>query len=265
VITTAPNEMFRRETDRFVQRTVGKTPLDVGADRIARTAHAALGMLDKLRRETRKEIPLAWNPELVSEIEAIEVYPAATLSAHGFRSTGYKKPESRAAREEIMSQLTHVLTPPADKSKMLNSADALDAVVCLLAAKDFLDGSAMAPEDLDLAHREGWIWVARPKERRLANPPVSVSRELVGPSTQSIRTEVTSPASDSTVVDDVNGLLWSDVNGRRVRCPACRAKVFESWPSGWDRHAEVSCAGIHGASAEERKAEFRSRFRHLFR
>ncbi|PWH13747.1 MAG: hypothetical protein DDG60_09800 [Anaerolineae bacterium] len=34
--------LFRRETDRVVKRLVGRQPLDVGADRIARTAHAAL-------------------------------------------------------------------------------------------------------------------------------------------------------------------------------------------------------------------------------
>ena len=35
------DELFRRQTDRFVADTLGKQPLEVGADRIARTAHAA--------------------------------------------------------------------------------------------------------------------------------------------------------------------------------------------------------------------------------
>ncbi len=35
------NEMFRGATDRTVQKELGITPLDVGADRIARTARAA--------------------------------------------------------------------------------------------------------------------------------------------------------------------------------------------------------------------------------
>lgn len=39
------------------------------------------------------------------------------------------------ARAEIVRQLAGVLTLPADTSKMLRSGDALDAVVCLLAAK----------------------------------------------------------------------------------------------------------------------------------
>ena len=47
-----PNQFFRRETDRFVQRTLGKVPLDVGADRIARTALSALQLLGKLSEKS---------------------------------------------------------------------------------------------------------------------------------------------------------------------------------------------------------------------
>ena len=43
-----------------------------------------------------------------------------------------------------------------------SNADALDAVVCLLAAMDFLGGYALPPDDRDRAEREGWIWV-RPR------------------------------------------------------------------------------------------------------
>lgn len=47
-----PNLFFRRETDRFVQRNFGKTPFDVGADRIARTALFALELLDAITKRT---------------------------------------------------------------------------------------------------------------------------------------------------------------------------------------------------------------------
>jgi hypothetical protein len=40
-IETPANAMFRRITDVFIQTRLGKRPLDVGADRIARTAYAA--------------------------------------------------------------------------------------------------------------------------------------------------------------------------------------------------------------------------------
>lgn len=41
-ISEAPDRLFRRLTDRVVHDRVGKLPLEVGADRIARTAVAAL-------------------------------------------------------------------------------------------------------------------------------------------------------------------------------------------------------------------------------
>jgi hypothetical protein len=43
--------LFRRETDRFVYRLLGQTPLEVGADKIARTALAALSFLGDLRTQ----------------------------------------------------------------------------------------------------------------------------------------------------------------------------------------------------------------------
>jgi hypothetical protein len=97
-IDTAPNDMFRRATDRFIQEKVGKTPLDVGADRIARTAHAALRILGELRRDLNVSIPLAWDSESMAPVAAIEVYPAATLLGHGLQASGYKQARSRSAR-----------------------------------------------------------------------------------------------------------------------------------------------------------------------
>jgi hypothetical protein len=43
------------------------------------------------------------------------------------------------------------------------SPDVRDAVVCTLAGADFLAGRVMAPDDLALARREGWIWVRQPE------------------------------------------------------------------------------------------------------
>ena len=68
------NRMFRRSTDLFVKDELGKTPLDVGADRIARTAHAALILLERLRVQLGSPIPLAWDRTKVSGHAVIEVY-----------------------------------------------------------------------------------------------------------------------------------------------------------------------------------------------
>jgi predicted nuclease with RNAse H fold len=158
-IPTPPNELFRRLTDHFIHRELGKTPLDVGADRIARTAHAALALLRELRQGLEAQIPLAWSPTITG-IQAIEVYPAATLVAHGIPSTGYKAIGQGAKRREILAALGRRIRIGRHAGLLEQHPDALDAVVCLVAAQDFLVGHAMRPIDLPVAAREGWIWAA---------------------------------------------------------------------------------------------------------
>jgi len=157
------HDMFRRETDRFIRRKTGKTPLEVGADRIARTAHAALRLLRDIKSELRlPDLPLAWEPPPSSRLSTIEVYPAATLIAHGFASGKYKKPEQSNMRKQIIKSLDSVAKFKEDVAvAMLANADVLDAVVCLVAAHDFLHGDAMKPENRRLAELEGWIWTRK--------------------------------------------------------------------------------------------------------
>jgi hypothetical protein len=162
-IDVPPNALFRRETDRFVCRELGKMPLDVGADRIARTAHAALRVLENLRKSLDAPIPLAWSGDAMSGPAAIEVYPAATLIAHSLSCTGYKKAKEVEARRSLVACLRNVMALPTNLAVCDDSADALDAIVCILAAADFVNGRAMPPEDRQLAEREGWIWVASKK------------------------------------------------------------------------------------------------------
>lgn len=155
--------LFRRNTDRLIHERIGRRPLDVGADRIARTAHAALRMLDGLRRRIGP-VPLAWEPPR-DGVSAIEVYPKATLTAHGIDSRGYKDVrEGWAHRERILSDLDERLDLVADRELPLANPDVLDAVVCVLAAQDFLLGEATAPPSgaRRLAEREGWIWLRGP-------------------------------------------------------------------------------------------------------
>jgi predicted RNase H-like nuclease len=162
-IVTEPNSFFRRETDRVICRHLGKTPLDVGADRIARTAHSALMLLQQVREGSGLEIPLVWGVEAAaSRVSAIEVYPAGTLLAHGMPATGYKKADQRSVREIICDHLSQMIAGPMDVAALLNDADVLDAVVCLIAASDFLKGCCILPVDLVAAKREGWIWVRQP-------------------------------------------------------------------------------------------------------
>jgi len=161
-IDEEPNALFRRMTDRVVKERVGKQSLDVGADRIARTAHAALRFLEELRRLAKLPVPLAWSGKLVARLSAIEVYPAATLKAHGLPSSGYKGTEDAAGtRETIVSGLRRKIDLQSLAPGLMENADVLDAAVCILAALDFLEGDVIAPDDPALAGKEGWIWVRR--------------------------------------------------------------------------------------------------------
>lgn len=121
------NRLFRRHTDDAIQQRFGKRPLEVGANFISRTAVAALA--------------------------AIEVYPAATRLAHG-----------SAGRGGSIEGLEHRLDCSALNGELPRSADAIDALLCLVAAADFLEGLACPPEDLALAMTEGWIWTAESTE-----------------------------------------------------------------------------------------------------
>lgn len=161
-VPIAPNILFRRDTDRFVKRTIGKQSLDVGADRIARTACAAVDLLGEVRRLTGQSIPLAWGSSELQESCCIEVYPAATLEAHGFSSRGYKgdKPAHRDSRTKLFAELPGLQGVSDEMAQtIVSNDDAFDAVICLIAAADFLQGVAMKPENMDTARKEGWIWV----------------------------------------------------------------------------------------------------------
>lgn len=160
-VGSCANRLFRRSTDVLVHEAIGKRPLDVGADRIARTAHAALDRLDELRATTGLALALAWDPDEVRGTQVIEVYPAATLRAHGLPSEGYKKgndSDHRGVRERILEMLAGVTVDEFSRSVAVTNADALDAVVCVLAAADFVRGMARRPDDAALARVEGWIW-----------------------------------------------------------------------------------------------------------
>jgi predicted RNase H-like nuclease len=161
-LSTEADQLFSRYTDHFVHTKIGKKPLEVGANLIARTAHAALDLLQKLRKLTGQPIPLAWNRHIKEGLSAIEVYPAATLLAHKIIKPRYKKEEQGKKHQDIFNGLAERLVLPEYTALLTSNADALDAVVCVLAAADFLSGKTFAPLDKKLAQKEGWIWVCDP-------------------------------------------------------------------------------------------------------
>jgi hypothetical protein len=105
-------------------------------------------------------IPLAWDINF-SGAAAIEVYPAGTLKASHVQSSAYKKSNQREARRQLLAWLGTEAKLPGDLSLPLEDADALDAMISVLAGADFLAGKACPPTDLALAQKEGWIWVRK--------------------------------------------------------------------------------------------------------
>jgi hypothetical protein len=163
VLDGPADHLFMRATDHYIWRTVGKRPLEVGADRIARAAKAATGLLADLRDRLGHPIPLAWETPPPSAYSAIEVYPAATLAAYRIAPTPYKKRVQVEARRNLRGSIQpELLTLHVDVSLLDNSADALDACICVLAGADFLRGSCCQPSDRSVAVREGWIWTRSP-------------------------------------------------------------------------------------------------------
>lgn len=140
--------MFRRLTDDLVCKRLGRRPLDVGADRIARTAHWALRFLEELRVTLTTPIYLAWAPAWETAVRAIEVYPAATRIS-------LAAPPGRGSLAGLQHRIHFSEGSPPE------SEHARDAVVCALAALEFLAGRAIppAPQQETDARREGWIWV----------------------------------------------------------------------------------------------------------
>ncbi len=161
------DELFMRATDRQIRSRFNKTPLSVGADKIARTAHSALNFLSELSGKVNLDsLPLAWSPSDVqrSAVSVIEVYPAATLLAHNVSTDNYKSKDptirGRACRRIIDSLSESALTLRVSIDSVARNDDTVDAAVCVLAGLDFLAGNSEEPEGhlLEQAKRESWIW-----------------------------------------------------------------------------------------------------------
>ena len=160
-VAVAKNDLFRRVTDDVVRTTLRKQPLEVGADLIARAAMEALAVLDALRREVAKPLPLAWSPDAARDA-VIEVYPGATLTAHGVARSKYKDPATVGARGPMIDAFERRLA--GLRERVEEPSDIFDACLCVVCALDFLEGRCIAPdaEQRAAAVTEGWIWFARP-------------------------------------------------------------------------------------------------------
>ncbi|HEX7480573.1 MAG TPA: DUF429 domain-containing protein [Polyangiales bacterium] len=166
-ISAAADQLFRRRTDRTVQKVLGRTPAEVGADRVARTAHAALGLLAQIRARAGHEVPLVWKQSAESGV--IEVNSGVTLVTRGLPSSGYKSGTAacRKARGEVLKRLSAELDVAVTHDLLLEDANLLDAMICVLAGADFARGLCVEPEDLRAAKKEGFIWFRGTGQRAL--------------------------------------------------------------------------------------------------
>ena len=168
-LAPAPNDMFNRATDLAVWRVLGKKPMEVGANWLARTAHAALATLAAVRE--RVDVEMGWAPGAVpgaasgGAAHALEVYPAATLLARGLPTRGYKAAGARDLRRGLADALDVDWAPDA-RASAIATDHALDAAICCLAAADYARGDVLTPEaagvPVETARREGWIWFRPP-------------------------------------------------------------------------------------------------------
>ncbi|WP_051693878.1 DUF429 domain-containing protein [Desulfohalovibrio reitneri] len=154
-----PDHLFSRLTDRELRTRLGKRPLEVGANFIARTARSALALLEDLRERTGQAIPLPLQSGPLAESMSVEVYPAGVLATRPDAPAGDKRKAD--VREKLLEWLAEEMElPKATYEAALASDHVADALLCLLAGKDFLLGRAVAPgsHQIDAARREGWIW-----------------------------------------------------------------------------------------------------------
>ena len=152
--------LSRRATDLHVAETVpGCVPLAVGADRIAAVAMRAAGLLAALADDGKRV-------DRSGDGLMVEVYPAAALRIWGLTSRSYKGTGNRAALGLLVDDLQTAL-PDFDwlghDPVCRQSDDALDAVVCALAARAaHLGLTAGPPVHLSArAATEGWIHLPR--------------------------------------------------------------------------------------------------------
>jgi predicted nuclease with RNAse H fold len=142
-----------RETDREARRQTGRWPLSVSTDRLGLTAMRCAGLLARMS-EAGIDVDRAGSGTVV------EVYPGASLRLWGFTTTGYRTdPGARAVLLDILLTSVPWLDVGRFADLMVSSADAFDAVIAALAARNAAIGAYTrpAPDVAVRAGREGWI------------------------------------------------------------------------------------------------------------
>ena len=153
---TVSRARFRfRITDEFVHQQTDKWPLSVSTDKLGIPAHRMASLLPRLER---CDVPPMRTDGHATHV--IEVYPGATLSALGLQEPGYKRADAGDVRERIVTNLgeygVEFSRGAADDCRRID--DALDASICALTARFYLEGATWDPPSDPVVEKEGWIF-----------------------------------------------------------------------------------------------------------
>lgn len=172
------DRLFRRATDHDIRTRLGKTPLDIGADRIARTSRTALETLDRLssalgtqiepvvglapmersgptaRAETLQRISPSGLLGAESDapilpagrIPLIESYPAGWFASESLNTRGYRPPAAGKRRAELLGSVLELLKRRGVEPRFVEA----DAAARLAERADDLDALVCTLNGLDL-------------------------------------------------------------------------------------------------------------------
>jgi predicted nuclease with RNAse H fold len=151
------HRLANRHTDDVVRERFGLVPLSVSADRIARPAMRAAGLLAILAANGR---PVDRSGSGV----VVEAYPAASLKQWGLPYRRYKGAANRATLDGLADRLLEVapwLDVGSHDTLFRTTDHAFDAVIAAITARAAALGQTLAPspEHAELVRREGWIAV----------------------------------------------------------------------------------------------------------
>lgn len=152
--------LLHRGTDRAVHRRIGKWPMAVGAEKLARVALRAFDLLSLSSREIDRS-GLAGG--------VIETYPKALVACWlGTSGDGTKgSAEHRAAVLDMIERALALRLESADRERIIGSGKRdhhFDALLCALAARAAAIGLTEPPgaRELVAARLEGWIHLPSP-------------------------------------------------------------------------------------------------------
>jgi hypothetical protein len=157
VAAASTNSLFFRATDLHVKAVTGKTPLAVGADRIAWPAARAARLLTRAAAAGYEVDRSGVQGVLV------EVYPAVALVRWGLLpKAGYKGVKKRRILAELAERVLDrpwLSAPDAFRARCVSDDNVLDAFVGALVARAHALGlcETVPHGALERARREGWI------------------------------------------------------------------------------------------------------------